>query len=154
MIRRRSLSRSFPWIVVVGLLAVLGAQRAAAQTPPAGATTQAPAGVPYAQLTSESARELMQSREGQADFVILDVRTPDEFKEGHLPGAVNLDLHAPDFEQQVAKLDRDKTYLVYCRSGRRSAAALEVFARLGFQHVNHLQKGLLEWKEKGFPVAQ
>ncbi len=154
MVRRRGLSRSFPWIVAVGLLAVLGAPRAATQAPPAAATTEAPASVSYAQLTSESARELMQSREGRSDFVILDVRTPDEFKEGHLPGAVNLDFRAPDFERQVAKLDRDKTYLVYCRSGRRSAAALEVFARLGFRQVNNLQKGLLEWREKGYPVVQ
>lgn len=116
---------------------------------PLAACAEAPA-VP--QLTSEAARETIGRNAGRADFVVLDVRTPDEYRSGHIAGAVNVDFHAPDFEQQLAKLDRARTYLVYCRTGNRSSKALPVLARLGFARVLHLEHGITEWKAKGLPV--
>src|ERR1051325_1739822 len=55
--------------------------------------------------------------------VVLDVRREDEFKAGHIPGAINIDVNSPDFEKKVAALDKSKTYLVHCAAGRRSATA-------------------------------
>lgn len=66
---------------------------------------------------------------------VIDVRTPQEFAEGHLAGAVNIDLQSPDFKQQIAALPRDRSYLVYCRSGNRSGVAVLQMKALGFADV-------------------
>ncbi|MGC3953710.1 MAG: rhodanese-like domain-containing protein [Propionicimonas sp.] len=70
-----------------------------------------------------------------ADAVVIDVRTPTEFAEGHLQGATNIDLQSGSFEQQVGELATDASYLVYCRSGNRSATAVEIMRGLGFTGV-------------------
>ena len=67
-----------------------------------------------------------------AGTVVLDVRTPDEFAEGHLAGAVNIDVQAADFAARAAELPTDAPVVVYCRSGNRSAAAVTVLRDLGF----------------------
>lgn len=64
--------------------------------------------------------------------VILDVRTPEEFVAGHLEGAVNVDVQSADFDARIGELDPDADYVVYCRSGNRSAAAIERMTGLGF----------------------
>ena len=68
------------------------------------------------------------------DTVVIDVRTPEEFAEGHLAGARNLSL-AGDFESEVARLPRDARYVLYCRTGNRSAQAADIMQRLGFTDV-------------------
>lgn len=85
---------------------------------------------------------------------VLDLRTAEEFKTGHVEGAVNLDFQKPGFEGELAKLDRGKAYLVHCRSGRRSEAALPVFAKLGFAKVGHLEGGITAWIKAGLPVVK
>jgi len=72
------------------------------------------------------------SIEVTAETVILDVRTPAEFASGHLDGAINIDVQAADFEARVSELDPNADYVVYCRSGNRSAAAIDRMADLGF----------------------
>ena len=67
--------------------------------------------------------------------VIIDVRTPAEFAAGHVAGAVNIDVEGADFAAQTASLDPEGTYLVYCRSGRRSAIAAEQMAAAGFTDI-------------------
>lgn len=69
------------------------------------------------------------------DVIVIDVRTPDEYAAGHLDGAVNIDATAPGFRDELGDLDTDAAYLVYCRSGNRSAAAAAVMAELGFTNV-------------------
>ena len=66
---------------------------------------------------------------------VIDVRTADEYAAGHLEGAVNIDVEAGNFDAAIAQLDKDKTYLVYCRSGRRSAIAKENMHTAGFHNV-------------------
>jgi rhodanese-related sulfurtransferase len=85
--------------------------------------------------------------------VVLDVRTPAEFAEGHLPGAVNIDVSAADFASRVAALDKSAPYAVYCRSGNRSAAALEVMKGQGFTGAYHLGGGITAWKSAGGEVV-
>ena len=87
------------------------------------------------------------------DTVVLDVRTPAEFTAGHLPGARNLDIEASTFAAQVAGLDKDTTYAVYCRSGSRSDAALEQMSAAGFTHLYDLAGGLNAWQAVGGPVV-
>lgn len=70
--------------------------------------------------------------------VVLDVRTIGEFSEGHVNGALNIDFYAPDFKAQVSKLDKSKTYKVYCRSGNRSGQSVNIMKELGFSKVENL----------------
>lgn len=70
-----------------------------------------------------------------ADAVLIDVRTPAEFAEGHLAGAVNIDLQSGSFEQEIAALPLAGDYVVYCRSGNRSGQAVEIMRKLGFDNL-------------------
>ena len=90
----------------------------------------------------------------QKQVTVLDVRTPDEFKEGHIDGAKNIDFTENDFETRVSALDKTKPYLVHCASGRRSTASLDIFKKLGFTHVTHLDGGFNAWKSAGQSVAK
>ena len=83
----------------------------------------------------------------QPGAVLVDVRRPDEFASGHLPGAVNIEVTAPDFTQRVAKLDKAAPTYVYCRSGARSASAARQLTTAGFAHVSNLLGGVLDWPE-------
>jgi rhodanese-related sulfurtransferase len=83
---------------------------------------------------------------------VIDVRTPAEFAAGHVPGAVNLNVESPDFAAGIAELATDATYVVYCRSGRRSALAADQMAEAGFTTVRDL--GALDsWAAAGYPVV-
>ena len=85
--------------------------------------------------------------------VILDVRKADEFAEGHIKGAILIDQFQSDFvEQAQAKLPKEKTIAIYCRSGRRSAKAAGKLADVGYKCVN-LKGGILAWKEAKMPVV-
>jgi rhodanese-related sulfurtransferase len=64
--------------------------------------------------------------------VIIDVRTPDEFASGHLDGAINIDVQAPDFRERIMALDTEGEYFIYCRSGNRSGQAINQMFQMGF----------------------
>lgn len=76
---------------------------------------------------------------------VIDVRTPAEFAEGHLPGAVNIDINGADFAAQVAELDPEGEYAVYCRSGNRSAAAIDYMTSAGVTSTIGLTGGIGAW---------
>ena len=84
---------------------------------------------------------------------ILDVRTPAEFAEGHLPGAVNVNVEGADFATTIAQLDPKAPYAVYCRSGNRSAAALQLMQAAGFTSAYHLSGGIGAWQQAGGEVV-
>jgi rhodanese-related sulfurtransferase/type 1 glutamine amidotransferase len=90
----------------------------------------------------------------QEKYTVLDVRTADEFKSGHIPGAVNLDVLDDSFEKKVGALDKSKTYLVHCAAGRRSANAADEMKKLGFKSVIDLTPGFNGWKAAGKPVEK
>jgi rhodanese-related sulfurtransferase len=75
----------------------------------------------------------------------VDARTPEEFSEGHIPGAVNMDVKSADFDAQIATLNPVRPVAVYCRSGRRSKLAAERMTNAGLQ-VTELAEGILSWK--------
>ena len=84
---------------------------------------------------------------------LLDVRTAEEFAEGHIEGALNIDQKQSDFAEQVSKtVPTDKTLALYCRSGRRSANAAEKLAAMGYKCVN-LKGGIIAWKDEGKQVT-
>ena len=80
-------------------------------------------------LSVKEATDLLRKKK---DLVILDVRTPEEFAEERLPEAINIDIHANDFEEKILKLDKKKTYLLHCHSGRRSAMVAQFMEEKGF----------------------
>ena len=88
------------------------------------------------------------------DVIVLDVRTPGEFTGGHLPKARNVDFNADDFEKKLGELDRTKTYLVHCASGGRSGRSLELFQKLEFKSVYHLDGGYSAWQRAGKAVEK
>ena len=112
------------------------------------------AGAGYRNLSPAEARESIAKRSGDPGFVLLDVRTPKEFDAERIAGAVMVDYLSPAFREQVGKFDRNKTYLVYCRTGRRTEGALKVMRELGFASLFHLEGGITKWKEAGFPTAR
>ena len=83
---------------------------------------------------------------------VIDVRTPDEFVTGHLRDAVNMDFYAADFDAQFLKLDKSKTYYLYCQKGARSKNAMEKFKKKGFTQVYNLKGGINDWVDEGKPV--
>ena len=84
---------------------------------------------------------------------ILDVRTPAEFQTECLKGARNIDFEATDFEQNIAGLDKNADYLVYCRSGRRSALAVAKMRAIGINNIIELKGGINAWKSDGKKVV-
>jgi len=84
---------------------------------------------------------------------IVDVRTPQEFAQGHLEGAVLVDFNAPDFRDRIAEFPRDGHYVIYCRSGNRSAGARQVMTDLGFTDVADIEGGVVAWAEQGRPLT-
>jgi phage shock protein E len=86
--------------------------------------------------------------------VVLDVRTGAEYAGGHIAGAINLDVNAPDFAQKAAALDKSKTYLVHCAAGVRSVRACDKLAALDFPNLYNLPGGFKAWEKAGKPVAK
>ena len=87
------------------------------------------------------------------DLVVLDVRTQDEFDQARLHGAVMLDYYRDDFAERLGELDRDVPYLLYCRSGKRSAAASAIMEQLGFANVSDIDGGFLAWEQAGLATT-
>ncbi len=90
----------------------------------------------------------------EGKVLVLDVRTPEEFKEGHIEGAVNIDFNGKDFATQVKKLDPAKPVLVHCQGGGRSGRSLPVLEQLHFPQIYHLHEGFGEWEAAGKPVKK
>jgi rhodanese-related sulfurtransferase len=121
---------------------------------PAPAPTEpAPSLTPVPIISVPDAYALVQKNRSNADFVILDVRTADEFNSGHMENAVNIDYYSADFPVNVGKLDKNKQYLVYCRTGVRSAGATRIMIDLGFNNVQSMLGGLSTWITAGYPVV-
>jgi rhodanese-related sulfurtransferase len=86
----------------------------------------------------------------QENEILLDVRTPEEFCQGHISGAVNLDICRPDIVQEIKRLNPSKTYIVYCKSGGRSKIASLLMEKQGF-HVINSTVGMMHWIKDNLP---
>ena len=105
-------------------------------------------------LEPRAAVDLIAQHRGRPDFVILDVRTPGEFGNGFIQGAVLMNYYDPDFAERFAALDRDLTILTYCHVGGRSSDVLALADRLGFKRVFDLRGGIVAWREAGLPLTR
>lgn len=99
-------------------------------------------------FTTQKAADFAQTISNPA-VVVIDVRTPSEFAAGHIANAVNIDVEGGMFEQQIASLDKSKTYAVYCHSGRRSANAAGIMSKAGFTTIYNLDGGVTAWTAAG-----
>lgn len=91
---------------------------------------------------------------GFQDLMILDVRTPDEYSACHLEGSINIDFKSSSFREQIIGLNRNKVYLIYCRTGRRSSFTAKLMNDLGFQEIWNLTGGINRWQGEGFSVVK
>lgn len=93
--------------------------------------------------------------EGKATKItVLDVRSAAEYSDGHIADSKNINFTGADFEKEVSQLDKTKPYLVHCAAGGRSTKSLEIFKKLGFKSIIHLDGGLNAWTKEGNPVVK
>lgn len=136
------------FLLCAGLLAGCG-RGSASDGSPAGESPASAASVEH--VAAAQAAVLLKDK---PEVVVLDVRTPGEFKAGHLPGATNLDYKAPDFRERLGELDKSNTYLIHCATGRRSTASLKLLSEQGITNLYHLDGGFVAWEKAGNPVER
>ena len=98
-------------------------------------------GAVYVNITAEEAKQIMDTEEG---YIILDVRTQEEYDQGHIPGAILIPHTEIEARAEEVLTDKDKLILVYCRSGRRSKIAAEALAELGYTNIKEFG-GIIDW---------
>lgn len=87
------------------------------------------------------------------EYVVIDIRTPEEHQEERIDTKQqNINIYADDFSDKIKKLDKNKKYLIYCRSGSRTKMGLNRMKAFGFDEVYDLDGGIIEWKKNNFPV--
>ncbi len=104
-------------------------------------------------ISCRKAAKLIQKHIQDTNFVILDIRTPEEFKNGHLEKAIDIDFKSSDFRDKINMLDRKKTYLVYCKGGGRSTKAIVIMKDLNFNNLYHLFQGYETWGKDGYKTV-
>jgi len=105
-----------------------------------------------ASVTNQGAGEFAKTIT-DSSVVVLDVRTPGEFMTGHITNAINIDVEGMQFKSEVSKLDKSKTYAVYCHSGRRSVIAVNKLKDAGFTNLFNLTNGIQDWQGAGLPLV-
>jgi rhodanese-related sulfurtransferase len=105
-------------------------------------------------ISTQEAFSLIQENGGKADFSIIDVRTPQEFSQGHLENAVNIDYNSVSFNGTLTGMAKDKTYLIYCMGGSRSGKALAVMKEQNFMTVYNMLGGINKWVADGLPTVK
>jgi len=97
--------------------------------------------------------EEMQTILNSEDVQLIDVRTPEEYSEGHIENSQNIDFKSPTFGEDILVLDKTKPVIVYCRSGKRSGNSSKILMKAGFIKVYDLEGGILEWEENGLEIV-
>ena len=106
------------------------------------------AGRPCRNNATDAARLISEN----PDYIILDVRTPVEFKHSHIKNAININYYSFSFKESLEQLDKDKTYLVHCQSGVRSGKTMPMMISAGFKNLIHMDGGMKSWKQANLPV--
>ena len=125
------MKRQYPAMIAVLLLLVVGVMvtcscaEKAIEIPNQHTITQI-----IKDISAQEAFDLIQENQGNPDFVIVDVRTPQEFADGHIENAINIDFRSEAFRNEIDKLDKNKQYIIHCRSGSRSRGALNIMIEL------------------------
>lgn len=105
-------------------------------------------------VTPQEAFNMIESNRNNPDFVIIDIRTPEEFTEGYIEGAINIDYYSATFEDELDSIDKNKMYLIYCEWGNRSGATLATMEGLKFMEVYDIKSGIEAWLTEGLPVVK
>ncbi|WP_345734934.1 rhodanese-like domain-containing protein [Prosthecobacter algae] len=101
-------------------------------------------------VDAEKAAQLV----AEGKVTVVDVRTEDEFKDGHIKGAANVDLLSKDFVRKLETVDKSKPVLVHCQAGGRSTRSLPKLEQAGFTEIYHLDGGMADWVKAGKPVEK
>lgn len=154
VVKERLNSKNLVILVLLGILAAVLVTRSGGEC---GELCEVDA-IGYAQtienIDADGAYALIQQNAINPYFVILDIRTPDEYASGYIEGSTNLDYYAQSFSDDLADLEKENTYLIYCRTGRRTAEALEMMKELGFMEVYNMMGGITGWEAGGYPVIK
>lgn len=97
------------------------------------------------QIKMYNSDEFLTAINNDKDAIIIDVRTKEEYQSVHIPKAKLIDIYSPNFVKEISKLNKDKNYYVYCRSGARSMNAATEMVKLGFKNINNLKGGISRW---------
>ncbi|MCW4032554.1 MAG: rhodanese-like domain-containing protein [Candidatus Bathyarchaeota archaeon] len=116
--------------------------------------TSTPTTNPAIIIGPERAYITIQENKMNQSFIIIDVRTPEEFEDGHIENAINIDIRSETFQDEINELDMNNSYLVYCAVGVRSGLATDIMEELGFQGVYDMKGGFIEWMAEGLPVVK
>ena len=117
-------------------------------------TTAVQADHPSGLVQPRQAYELLGEGQRHPGLVVLDVRTADEHRAGHLANAFSIDYYGADFRERLARLERDVPYLIYCRSGARSGRTYQIMSELGFTRFYDLHGGIKAWRQAGLPLGE
>lgn len=145
--------RSFVWMAIVLALACDSSQSAPPSASPSASTSPAEAPSASPGAVAEIAAQTLLSQPAGASLV-LDVRTPEEYAEGHVPNAIN--IPHDQIEAHLAELEARKSgpVVLYCKSGRRAGLAAEALAKAGFTNLLHLTGDMQGWTEAGLPIEK
>lgn len=105
----------------------------------------------FSNVTPAQAATLIKEQNG---LVVLDVRTPEEFSQERIENAIDVNYYSDTFKDELDRLDKEAKYLVYCRTSRRSSAALSIMKSLEFMEVHNLMGGIDRWRQDGLPTVQ
>jgi len=108
----------------------------------------------YAGVLDVSIQSLQKKQASQQNLLLLDVRSAEEFNEGHVPGAVNIPHTRLDRIYQLLNRSKDKQRVIYCRSGKKAALVLNAMNDRGLRNLYHLEGDMIAWKEAGLPVEK
>ena len=103
-------------------------------------------------IKPDEAFNLIQNNTKNKDFIILDVRTLNEYQSEHIANAIVIDYYNETFQDEINSLDKDKTYFIYCRTGRRTGETMKIMKELGFTQVYNILGGITQWKSLGLPI--
>ena len=139
---------------LTSFILAMSACTASAQESKPAAAAESKDGVKH--VDAAGAKKLIDESAAKKDgnVVVLDVRTPDEYKAGHIAGAVNANFNGDKFAEQAGKLDKSKTVIVHCQGGGRSTRSLETLKKLGFKSIVHLDGGIAGWQNANLPVTK
>lgn len=95
-------------------------------------------------------KDILDKNISNNDHVLIDIRTNMEYNMGYIENSILLDLYSSNFQEELNKLDKNKIYLIYCRSGSRTGYVLNLMQNLGFKKVYNLKFGIIDWIKNGF----
>ncbi len=108
----------------------------------------------FRDIEPKEAFTILEKHRDDNNYVLLDIRTPKEYNEGHIENAHLLDIKSSDFEEKLKNMDKDKEYIIYCKSGMRSDKASKIMTKHGFKNVTNIIGGINKWKSKRLPIEK